>query len=358
VRERAQLRGVGHERDQPVQAELVEPRGRPATVDPAAHLERPPGLRVGLGQLGEVGDHAADADREAPASAALVAGHAVHRASYDGFVVVGRGRQQRDHLRGEVDAGGRRVDARGDRAPRGREPLLPLPVLVLRDRLLPGSRWVDLGGDHDQRPDQVPAEAGRVLDDVVLLAGAAEEDVAEEVAAVLALDRGDGFLARDQQRGDGRGALHGPDVVARDLGVVADADEAGQVAAAGDDAEHPYLSLADRGAVGSDLLRAEAAGRVEEPGRVEGRAGDVGECCRPLPAVARGDQHAEAEGAGELLGDHAQVASLEHDLGEPDVQRVEAFERRAWHRLSAVNSCTCSPASLAEPHIAHRIAGR
>ena len=49
--ERAQLGGVGDQRDQPVQAELVEERRRAAAVHPAADLDRPPGLGVGLGQL-------------------------------------------------------------------------------------------------------------------------------------------------------------------------------------------------------------------------------------------------------------------------------------------------------------------
>ena len=82
------------------------------------------------------------------------------------------------------------VDAAADLAPGGGEPLLPLPALAARGAGSSGLRRVDLGGHHDDRAAQVPAEGRRVLGDVLLVAGARRKQVAQEVALVLVLDRG------------------------------------------------------------------------------------------------------------------------------------------------------------------------
>ena len=93
-------------------------------MHPAPDLDRPPGLAVGVGQLvAATSRDPADAHRERPAAAALVAGHRGDHAAYDvvagrtGLVVVVGDREQGDHLGGEVDAGdarrrGRRLTCR------------------------------------------------------------------------------------------------------------------------------------------------------------------------------------------------------------------------------------------------------
>ena len=82
------------------------------------------------------------------------------------------------------------------------------PLRAGSRRPLDGVR-VELGDHDDDRAAEVPPEGLRVLRDVGLAAGAAEEHVAQEVAAVLVLDRGHGLLAGDQQRRDGGGPLEG-----------------------------------------------------------------------------------------------------------------------------------------------------
>ena len=140
-------------------------------------------------------------------------------------------------------------------------------------RLVPRPGRVDLGGHHDHRPAQVPAERVAVLHDVLVRAGPAQEEVAQEVALVLVLDRRHGLLAGDQQRRDGRGPLQRVHVVGGDRAVGAQADQPGQVGAAGRDPQAAGLAGADRDAAGAEPLDPQPPGRVEQAVLVRARRG-------------------------------------------------------------------------------------
>ena len=224
-----QLRRVGHQRDQPVQAELVEVRRRPAAADPAPHLDGPPRLAVAVRQVGQPVGDPADADGErAPATPAVTA--------YVGDHPAPRRPRRRPRRRPAAARPPRRRSR--PRAPPGRPSRTPAatrrrtapasPAAGPRDGGSAVGRRVELGDHHDDRSVEVPAEGRGVLVDVVLVVDPAAEDLAQEVALVLVLDGGDRLLAGDQQRGDRRGALQRVHVVGRDRAAAPDARPAGR----------------------------------------------------------------------------------------------------------------------------------
>ena len=291
-------------------AELVEERRRRRRRSPGGRPPPPagPGRRPS-GSSSSAAATRLTPDRERPAAAALVAGHRGDRPAYDAWPPPGRppssvgDRQQRDHLGGEVDA---------------RDPRVDVPVTcrqAAENRSCHRRRWaLDTGsspGRGRARPRR-PRPAGprsqpnasACSSTYAVVAGAAQEQVAQEVALVLVLDGGDRLLAGDQQRRDGRGPLQRVHVVGGDRPSRRTHDEAGQVGAAGGDPQRPHLALADRCAVGADALDPEPAGRVDagRPRRAVARAASS-RCGRPLAAVGRGDQHPDVQDAGDLLGD-------------------------------------------------------
>ncbi len=254
-----QVGGVGHEGEQPVDAELVEV-GQPAgPVDLAADVHGGEGLLVGPRQLGGGGDEPRDPGGEGAPPAAAVAAHdpdeLAHRAQ-DGLGV-GRvvDRQQHDDLLAEAGHGDRGVAGPDGLGPGAHEAVLEGAHLVGRAGGL-GVVLVGLGDDDDEGAVDVPAEGGRVRGGLGGVAGPSGEGVAEELGAVLALDRRDRLVLGDGQRGDGGGPLEHVDVGAAEGRAGGEGAEHPEVGGAGDDA--------DEGAGG---VGATGRGRASPPAR-------------------------------------------------------------------------------------------
>lgn len=239
-------------------------------------------------------------------------------------------RQQGHDLGGEVDGGDALPQPGADLAPPRREPLLPGAPLLGRD---PRVDRVELGGQHDHRAAQVPAEGVRVLGDVGGVGGAAQQQVPQEVALVLGLDGGDRLLAGDQQRGHRGGALQRLDVVRGEPGGQAHADQPGEVLPTGRDPQGAGLPARDRDAVDPHPLDAQPARRVDEV--VLGQRPELvlRQRRRPLPPVGGGDRDAHVEHSPDLGRDPREVPALQRDPGQPGVQRVEPGQRLASREL-------------------------
>ena len=314
-----------------MEAELVEAGDRSAAVDATTDLDGALRLPEGLGQRAEVAGDAADAGRERdPAAAAVTAyglGDAVDGRVAGGGAGVGVDRHEGDDLLAEGDRRDALVDGGGHLPPGVGEAVLPGPPL-----LGPGGQGGDRVGvehrDHHHHGSvELPPEGLRVLGDVGLLAGPAEEHVAQEVAAVLVLHRRDRLLARHQQRGHDRRALERLRVGGVDRAVGSQRHEPRQVDTGRHHAAYERLALAHGGAVGIDPLDPEPTARVEQGGVRERRALGVVEVGRPLAAVGRGEDDPAAERVTHGLGDRGEVAALEHDVGERGVQRVGTVQR-------------------------------
>jgi hypothetical protein len=65
---------------------------------------------------------------------------------------------------------------------------------------------------------------------------------------------------------------------------------------------------------------------------------------RSASPVRRGDQHADVEHARDLGRDPAEVAALEHDLGQSGMERVDGYQLLGqirgfhWQNLTSANS--------------------
>ena len=235
--------------------------------------------------------------------------------------------QQGDHLGAEVDAGRAGVEAVADLPPGRGEPLLPRTPLLARGGRFVARRRVELGDHHDDRPRQRPAEGLHVLLDVGLLGGATDEQVAQEVALVLVLHRRDGALPGDEQGGHDRHPLQGVHVLLDDRLVEPDADQPGEIGAAGSHAQRPDLAGAHRQPGLVDPLHVDPPGVIDEPGVVQRLAHAGRQRRRAFATVAGGEEHPDVEDVGDLGGDQSEVAPLEHDVGQGGVQRVDAGER-------------------------------
>ena len=183
-----------------------------------------------------------------------------------------------------------------------------------------------------------------MLLDVRLLAGAPHEQVAEEVALVLVLDRGHRALPGDQQGGHDRHPLEGVHVLLADRPVQPHADQPRQVGAAGGDAQGADLADAEGQPAVGDPLDADPARDVDQPGVGQPGPGLVAQRRRALAAVGGGQQHADPEDVGRLGGDLPEVTALEDQVGQRRVQRVHPGERmgrvvaNGHARLLAVNT--------------------
>ena len=141
---------------------------------------------------------------------------------------------------------------------------------------------------------------------------------------VLVLDRGDRLVLGDQQRGHRRGTLEGLHVVGGDRPLDPDTHQTGEVGAARSHPQPENLPLAGGRGLADHPLDPDPAGGLDEVVLLQQRALRVAERGGALPAVGGRDHDAGVERAGHLVGDADQVAALEHDLGEPGVQRVDA----------------------------------
>ncbi len=173
-----------------------------------------------------------------------------------------------------------------------------------------------------------------MLRDVPLVAGPTQEQVAQEVALVLVLDGGDRLLAGHQQRRDRGRPLERVHVVGGDRLLGPQADQAGQVGAAGGDPQALHLPRADRDAL-ADPLHPQPAGRVDQVVGGEPLTHGLGHRGRELAAVGRGEQHPDVQDPGDLLGDPVEVAALQHDLGQAGVQGIHAGQRGAGSPVTA-----------------------
>ena len=131
------------------------------------------------------------------------------------------------------------------------------------------------------------------------------------------------------------------DVVVAERSVAAYADEPGQVGAGGRDPQDPDLAAGHPRAVGADALDTDPAGVVEQVGRGQQLAVAGLEVGGLLTAVARRHDDARVEDAGDLLGDPGEVATVEHDVGQRGVERVDPGERRG--RIEPVGPHSSSP---------------
>ena len=162
----------------------------------------------------------------------------------------------------------------------------------------------------------------------LLVLRAVQEQVAQEVAAVLVLDRRHGLLPRDQERGhDGR-TLQRLDVGGGEGRLQAHRQQPGQVRAGRGDAQQPGLPRTDRVAGGVESLDAQPSGLVEQVCCPQGLAVLGGQVGGALTPVRGGERDGAVERRGHLLGDPFQVAALEHDVGQRGVQRVGPCQRR------------------------------
>ena len=103
-----------------------------------------------------------------------------------------------------------------------------------------------------------------MLLDVGPIGGAAQQQVAQEVALVLVLDGGDGLLARDQQSRDGSRPLQGVHVVGGQRLVGTQTDQPGQVGATGSDPQSAHLADTHGRPVETDPLDPQPSGRVHQ----------------------------------------------------------------------------------------------
>ena len=174
-----------------------------------------------------------------------------------------------------------------------------------------------------------------------VVAGAAEEDVAQEVAGVLVLDLGDRVLPREHQRRQVGRPLEQRQVVVADRALRAHRDQPGQVVLARDDPHPARLAGTDPGRRARPILQPlhahPPAGRQQvDLGQRRPQRG--GQRCGPLPTVGRGDQHTHLEHPRDLARDRVEVAALEHQPRQPAVQPVDARQRTGRDvRLHAVS---------------------
>ncbi len=189
--------------------------------------------------------------------------------------------------------------------------------------------------------------------------GAAQQQVAQEVALVLVLDRRHRLLAGDQQRGDRGGALQRVHVVGGERPVAAAGTPAGpgrrrppRPAACGPARRRP------RNASALDPLHPEPAGRVEQVGSGQRRARVVvGQRRGPLPAVGRRDDHPDVEDPARPRrrsrpGRRPRARSGSGPVCSASTRASAALASSS--RSPVINSCTPLPTSLAQPHIGKR----
>ena len=232
-------------------------------------------------------------------------------------------------------------------APAARPPRTA-PATAVAARSTPARRLgVDLGGDHDHRPGQVPAEGLGVLGDVRRVDGAAQQQVAQEVALVLVLDGGDRLLAGDQQRGDRRGPLEGVHVVVADRLVGAHATRRAR--------STPPAATRDTCADAAvDPLDPHPAGGVDQVLVGEQRPVVVAERRGPLPAVGRGEHHARRRAPARPRRRCRRGCRPRGRSGSAPCAGRRPAPAPRWrappgHRL--INTCTPLPSALAQPHI-------
>ena len=165
-----------------------------------------------------------------------------------------------------------------------------------------------------------------------VVAGPPEEDVAQEVTAVLVLHRRDRALLGDQQRHHRGGPLECLDVVGSEPTLGAHADQPDQVGPGGshlDQADLPLLERQPLRAVGAaQPLDPEPAAGVEQLRVGQPRAHGVVQRGTALPPVRRGHDDADPDDAGDLGGDLVEAGALEDQLRQRRVQPVDAPQGR------------------------------
>ena len=132
-----------------------------------------------------------------------------------------------------------------------------------------------------------PAERRHVLLDVRLLARAAHQQVAQEVALVLVLDRRHRALPGDEQGGHDGHPLEGVHVLLGDRPVEPHADQPGQVGAAGGHPQRAHLALPEQDAP-SSLTRSTRIRPVASTSRASSsaaRASSLSAEARSRPSV-------------------------------------------------------------------------
>ena len=333
-------------------------------MDPAADLDRPPGLGVGR----RAARRCAAATRLTPTEngrrppplspATAVTARRTTSWPATGSSSPSATRQQGDHLGGEVDASAMPgATVVGDLPPGGGEPLLPLPPLRARTTGV-RRRRVDLGGDHDDRAGAGPSRTSSACSATYAAsAGPAQQQVAQEVALVLVLDGRDRLLAGDQQRGDRGRPLERVHVVGGDRLVGAQAHQAGQVDAAGG---HPQerTSPSPTAVPRVDPLDPEPAGRVDQVVRRRSSARCSSPRRRgPLAAVGRGEQRPRRRAPGltsaampSRLPPSSTIwvspvcsastrasAALAQLLAVTAYQHLRSLRRMRWHNLTSPN---------------------
>ena len=107
--------------------------------------------------------------------------------------------------------------------------------------------------------------------------------------------------------------------------------------AAGGDPQRTGLAVLDRDATCLHPFHPEPPGRVDQVVLVEDRAHVVGQRGGPFATVGRGERHADVEHLAQLGGDAVEIASLEGDLGQPGVQRVDPGQRRRRLTLALID---------------------
>jgi hypothetical protein len=162
-----------------------------------------------------------------------------------------------------------------------------------------------------------------VLVDVGLLDDPADEEVAQEVALVLVLDRRHCALPGDQQRGHDGHALERMHVDLGDRAVEPQAHQPGEVGTAGGNPQRTDLTAAQHLPVLLDALDPDAPGRVDEPGARQCVASTGRQRRSTFATVGRGERDLDVEDVGRLGGDLPQVTALQDQVRQRRVQSVD-----------------------------------
>jgi hypothetical protein len=127
------------------------------------------------------------------------------------------------------------------------------------------------------------------------------QDVAQEVALVAGLDRGDRELLGDDQRGHRRGPLEDLHILAGQFAVTGHRNDPAMVERPGHDADYRDLHVA---------VSAQTGPPMQQRGQVRRHLAGGGQ----HPPAGVGDTHRPAKQPDQLVGDLLQSPAVQHDL--------------------------------------------